>query len=84
MDLPLEGAAVRVASQEDGLLHAAELDHRLVGRWAGLAFMSRRRIASVDAVPTRITLAYLSIWSYRSLIRSHRIGRVIAGAGPGP
>jgi hypothetical protein len=37
----------------------------------------------VEAVPTRIAVAYLIIWSYCSPIRSHRIGRVIAGARPG-
>jgi hypothetical protein len=36
-----------------------------------------------DAVPTRMAVAYLTIWSYCSAMRSHRIGRVIAGARPG-
>ena len=45
--------------------------------------MNDRMIASVEAVPTRIAVAYLSIWSYCSPIRSHRIWRVIAGARPG-
>jgi hypothetical protein len=48
-----------------------------------LAFMKRRRIASVDAVPTRMAVAYLIIWSYCCSIRSQRIGRVSAGASSG-
>jgi hypothetical protein len=45
--------------------------------------MNRRRIASVEAVPTRMAVAYLTIWSYCSAIRSQRIGRVSAGTRPG-
>src|SRR6266536_5030559 len=45
--------------------------------------MNRRRIASVEAVPTRMAVAYLIIWSYWCSIRSQRIGRVSAGARPG-
>ena len=48
-----------------------------------LAFMNRRRIASVDAVPVRKAVAYLIIWSYCSAMRSQRIGRVNAGASSG-
>jgi hypothetical protein len=40
--------------------------------------VKRRRIAS--AVPTRIAVAYLIIWSYWWAMRSQRIGRVSAGA----
>jgi hypothetical protein len=48
------------------------------------ARVNRRRIASVDAVPVRITVAYLIIWSYCSATRSQRIARhIIAGASPG-
>ena len=42
-----------------------------------------RRIASVDAVPVRIAVAYLIIWSYCSAMMSHWIGRVSAGAKRG-
>ena len=45
--------------------------------------VKRRRIASVDAVPVRIAVAYLIIWSYCWAIRSHRIGRVKAGPSSG-
>src|SRR4051812_30217257 len=45
--------------------------------------MKRRRIASVDAVPVRMAVAYLSIWSYCSAIFAQLIGRVIAGFSPG-
>ena len=41
--------------------------------------MNRRRIASVEAVPARIAVAYLSIWSYCSAIFVQLIGLVIAG-----
>jgi hypothetical protein len=48
-----------------------------------LARVNRRRIASVEAVPFRIAVAYLIIWSYCSAMMSHRIGRVRAGASRG-
>ena len=48
-----------------------------------LALVNRRRIASVEAVPVRIAVAYLIIWSYCSAMRSQRIGRVSAGASRG-
>jgi hypothetical protein len=40
-------------------------------------------MASVLAVPVRIAVAYLIIWSYWAAIRSHRIGRVSAGSSRG-
>jgi hypothetical protein len=48
-----------------------------------LALVNRRRIASVEAVPDRMAVAYLIIWSYCCLITSQRIGRVMAGASRG-
>ena len=45
--------------------------------------VKRRRIASVVAVPVRIAVAYLTIWSYCRAIRSQRIGRASAGASSG-
>jgi hypothetical protein len=45
--------------------------------------VKRRRIASVEAVPVRIAVAYLIIWSYCWAISSQRIGRVSAGARAG-
>jgi hypothetical protein len=46
-----------------------------------LALVNRRRIASAEAVPARIAVAYLIIWSYCSVIRSQRIARLFI-AGP--
>ena len=48
-----------------------------------MARVNRRRIASVEAVPDRIAVAYLIIWSYCSAIRSHRISLVGAGVSRG-
>ncbi len=44
---------------------------------------TRGRIASAEAVPVRIAVAYLIIWSYCSATTSPRIGRVSAGASRG-
>ena len=43
----------------------------------------RRRYLTVEAVPVRIAVAYLIIWSYCSATMSQRIGRVSAGARRG-
>jgi hypothetical protein len=52
--------------------------------WIALALVNRRRIASVEAVPVRIAVAYLIIWSYCSAMMSQRIARfIMAGANPG-
>jgi hypothetical protein len=37
-----------------------------------LALVNRRKMASVVAVPVRIAVAYLIIWSYWEAIRSQR------------
>src|SRR6266487_3594347 len=72
VDLPLKLSAAQVAGEKDRILRPAEFDHRLVGGVGGVAFMNRRRIASVEAVPTRMAVAYLIIWSYWCSIRSQR------------
>jgi len=52
--------------------------------WIALALVNRRRIASVEAVPVRIAVAYLIIWSYCSAMMSHRMARfIMAGANRG-
>lgn len=48
-----------------------------------LALLNRRRIASAEAVPERIAVAYLIIWSYCSAMMSQRIGRGSAGTSRG-
>ena len=45
--------------------------------------VKRRRIASVEAVPSRIAVAYLTIGSYCWAMRSHRSGRAMAGRSSG-
>jgi hypothetical protein len=51
--------------------------------WIAFVRVNRRRIASVLAVPARIAVAYLIIWSYCSAMMSHRIGRDSAGPSRG-
>jgi hypothetical protein len=48
-----------------------------------LALVNRRKMASVEAVPVRIAVAYLIMESYWAATRSQRIGRVSAGSSRG-
>jgi hypothetical protein len=65
-----------VVAGEDGAHRAAQFFQGPEGRVFWAAAGNRRRIGSDSAVPSRIALAYLTIWSYCWAISSHRIGRV--------
>ena len=61
----------RAASgQEDAALRTPDLEHGGVGGVGDVA--GERRMASVEAVPSRIAVAYLIIESYCGAMRFHR------------